>query len=156
PLAPLQEGILFHHLLQSEGDAYLLRSVAAFDSRDRLDKFLAALQAVIDRHHILRTSLDWTGLRQAVAVGWRGAPLLVEEIDLGAEGDAVEALMWRSDPRRVRLDLRRAPLIAAYIAADRDSGEWLLGLLNHHVVSDHITLELIFAEIEALLQGRGD
>ena len=40
PLAPLQEGILFHHLLQHEGDAYLLRSLIAFDTRDRLDRFL--------------------------------------------------------------------------------------------------------------------
>ncbi|VEB43595.1 Linear gramicidin synthase subunit B [Chromobacterium violaceum] len=44
PLAPLQEGILFHHLLGGEGDAYLLYDLLAFDSRERLNGFLASLQ----------------------------------------------------------------------------------------------------------------
>ena len=44
PLAPLQEGILFHHLLAEEGDPYLLSSQLAFDDRARLERYLAALQ----------------------------------------------------------------------------------------------------------------
>jgi len=60
-----------HHLLERQGDAYLLRSVLAFDSRVRLDSFLSALQAVIDRHDILRTSFAWEGLSEPVAGVWR-------------------------------------------------------------------------------------
>src|SRR6185369_6100392 len=40
PLAPLQEGILFHHLMSAERDPYLLSTVAAFDTRDRVDAFV--------------------------------------------------------------------------------------------------------------------
>lgn len=36
PLAPLQEGILFHHVLDTQGDTYLLRSVLAFENRNYL------------------------------------------------------------------------------------------------------------------------
>jgi hypothetical protein len=59
PLAPLQEGLLFHHLLATEGDAYLARSLLAFDGRARVDCFLAALEAALGRHDILRTSVAW-------------------------------------------------------------------------------------------------
>ncbi|HSJ76879.1 MAG TPA: amino acid adenylation domain-containing protein, partial [Gemmatimonadales bacterium] len=46
PLAPLQEGILFHHLMEGEGDPYILGSLYSFDNRERLESYLEAMQAV--------------------------------------------------------------------------------------------------------------
>ncbi|MDE9500405.1 hypothetical protein KKJ22_21980, partial [Xenorhabdus bovienii] len=68
PLAPLQEGMLFHHLLQTQGDSYLLHILLAFDNRERIDAFLTAFQQVIDRHDILRTAICWQGLAQPIQV----------------------------------------------------------------------------------------
>jgi amino acid adenylation domain-containing protein len=155
-LAPLQEGILFHHLLESEGDAYLMRSIFMFDSRARLDRFLAALQSVIDRHDILRSSMHWEGLSEPVQVVQRHAPLPIHTLTLDAEGSALEQLRTHTDPRRLRLDLRRAPLLAAFVAHDGASDEWMLALLDHHMVSDNTTLALIIAEIQQLLSGGED
>jgi amino acid adenylation domain-containing protein len=154
PLAPLQEGILFHHLLGHEGDAYLVRSLVAFDDHARLEAFLAALQAVIDRHDILRSAVHWSGLPHAVQIVQRSAPLPVHTLTLPPDGDALDHLKALTDPRRLRLDLRRAPLLAAYIAPDPQSGRWLLSLLDHHMVSDHVTLEIVLEEIHAILRGQ--
>ncbi|MGY3610255.1 MULTISPECIES: hypothetical protein [unclassified Bradyrhizobium] len=61
-LSPLQDGTLFHHLLASQGDPHLVVSQMAFADRGVLDPYLAAVQRVVDRHDILRTSFVWEGL----------------------------------------------------------------------------------------------
>ncbi|MBD2786349.1 amino acid adenylation domain-containing protein, partial [Xenorhabdus sp. DI] len=156
PLAPLQEGIFFQHLLQAQGDDYLLQSLLAFDSRERLNTFLAALQQIIDRHDILRTSVYWQDLAQPVQVVWRQARLPVKVFTPAPEEDVLSQLRACTDPRRHRLDLSRAPLFAADIAHDPVPNEWLLSLRFHHLVSDHLTLELIFAEIAHVLQNKAN
>ncbi|WP_340614293.1 hypothetical protein [Xenorhabdus thailandensis] len=50
-------------------------------------------------------------------------------------------------------NLNQAPLFAADIAHDPAQDEWLLALRFHHLVSDHMTLELIFAEIAQIQAG---
>ncbi|WP_422775841.1 amino acid adenylation domain-containing protein [Pseudomonas mediterranea] len=156
PLAPLQQGILFHHLLGHEGDAYLVRSLLEFDDRQRLDAFIGALQQVIDRHDILRTCVQWDGLPQAVQVVQRQARLPVHSVTLDSHQDPLSQLEALSDPRQLRLDLRQAPLMRACIARDPRSERWMLALLNHHMASDHVTLEIVLEEIHAILHGQGD
>jgi amino acid adenylation domain-containing protein len=154
PLAPLQEGILFHHLMASRGDPYVSCSVFHFEDRGKLDAYLRALQAVVDRHDILRTAVLWEGLPRSVQVVWRVAEAPVEEVDLrDVEGDVGEELYRRYHPRQVRLDLSRAPMMKALTARDRGEG-WYLLLLQHHLIGDHATLEVMYAEIEAHLLGR--
>ncbi|AOM39414.1 non-ribosomal peptide synthetase [Xenorhabdus hominickii] len=153
PLGPLQEGILFHHLLEEEGDTYLENILMNFDSRERLDSFLQALQQVIDRHDIQRSAFHWQELPTPVQVVYRHAPLPITELTLSAGENAETQLQCLTDPQTIRLDITKAPLLAANIAKDPDSGLWWLSLLHHHLVCDHLSLEIIFGEVQALLLG---
>ncbi|WP_141554388.1 AMP-binding protein, partial [Xenorhabdus kozodoii] len=149
PLGPLQAGILFHHLLETEGDIYLDNQLMAFDSRTRLETFLQVLQHVIDRHDILRSAMHWQELPEPVQVVYRHAPLPIVEHTPLTEAQ----LRHLTDPRTVRMAITKAPLLAAHIAQDPESGQWLLSLLHHHLVCDHISLGMIFNEIKALILG---
>ncbi|QPB24392.1 amino acid adenylation domain-containing protein (plasmid) [Rhizobium sp. 007] len=154
-LSPLQDGILFHHLLASRGDPYLLVSQMAFADRGLLERYLAAVQQVVDRHDILRTAFVWEGLSSPAQVVWRKAPLQVSEVELDdCDGSGAEELRRRFDPRRQRIDLGRAPLLRFVIAREPGSGRWLLLELQHHLIGDHTTLEVMHAEVRAVLDGR--
>ncbi|MCP3463545.1 amino acid adenylation domain-containing protein [Bradyrhizobium sp. CCGUVB23] len=154
-LSPLQDGILFHHLLASRGDPYLLVSLMAFADRALLDRYLAAVQQVVDRHDILRTSFVWEGLSSPAQVVWRRAPLEVTEVELdGSGGPGPEQLRLRFDPRQHRIDLGLAPLLRFVIAREPGGGRWLLLELQHHLIGDHTTLDVMHAEVRAVLEGR--
>ncbi|CAJ4238908.1 syringomycin synthetase [Burkholderia pseudomallei] len=157
PLAPLQEGILFHHLMSGESDPYVLSGVLAFRSREVMERFVSALQQVIDRHDILRTGFFWEGLEQPVQVVQRRATLPVSVVELDArEGDIVRQLEARFDSRGYRMDVSRAPLMHVHAACDGEHERWVARVLFHHLSIDHTTLERVIEEARAIGQGRAE
>ncbi|KFW97982.1 hypothetical protein KP22_21490, partial [Pectobacterium betavasculorum] len=154
PLAPLQEGLLYHSLTAEQHDPYLLNALLAFDSRQRLDAFIDAVNLVIARHDVLRTSIVWKTLRNPVQVVWRSAVTPVTEFTLNpADGDIAEQLLNASP---ARLDIGRAPLLAVQIAEDKLNSRWLLTLLYHHLVDDATSLQLLLKEAQAYLEDKAE
>ncbi len=155
PLAPLQEGILFHHLMEAEKDPYLMHAVLTFADRACFQRYVDALQAVINRHDILRTAVLWEGLPQAVQVVWRKAQLQVQEIAFDLAKGSLEAqLLAHLDRGACRLDVRQAPMRQLLVAAQPDSPGLVVLQLHHHLIDDNTSLRHLHDEIEAYLLGQ--
>ncbi|WP_245223062.1 condensation domain-containing protein, partial [Pseudomonas gingeri] len=153
PLAPLQGGILYHHLT-TEGDPYVLQAQLGFAGEAQVQAFASALQGVIDRHDVLRTSVHWEHLDEPVQVVWRQASLGVQQVEVDPrDGDILEQLHRRFDPRHYRLDLGQAPLMRLVYAQDPAHDRWVGVLLRHHLVLDHTSLDVLLEEMRASLAG---
>ncbi|HEK1766336.1 TPA: amino acid adenylation domain-containing protein [Pseudomonas putida] len=139
PLAPLQQGILYHHASAEGSDPYVMQSRFAFASQAHLQAFVEALQAVIDRHDILRTSVHWQGLEAPLQVVWREARLQVS----------------RGLPLDERIDLGQAPLIRLHCEPAASDGRVQATLQFHHIAMDHSALEVVRHEMQAVLRGDG-
>ncbi|MFL1546445.1 amino acid adenylation domain-containing protein [Pseudomonas sp. O39] len=156
PLAPLQEGILFHHVSAEQGDPYVMQSQFAFDNLARFEAFAQALQTVMDRHDILRTGVVWDGLQEPSQVVWRQARLPVQALQLNpADGDIAAQLHALFDARHYRLDVTQAPLLRLVRAEDPLNQRIVATLLFHHMALDHSALEVVCHELQACLLGQG-
>ena len=154
PLLPLQEGMLFHHRLQQRGDAYLSRWLLAFDSSERAERFLIALQQVIDRHDAFRTAIFWRGLSRPVQVVLRHAQLPVVRLRGRRHGRA--RLLARTDPQVRRMVLNEAPLFSATMVVDEDGYGCTIALLSHHIINDRVSEDLLWDEVAAILAGASE
>ncbi|SEF10784.1 amino acid adenylation domain-containing protein [Pseudomonas palleroniana] len=157
PLAALQQGIFYHHVTARQGDLYLMRSQFAITTRPRLEAFAQALQQVVNRHDILRTSIVWEGLDEPVQVVWRESQLMIDEVLLDpAEGPITEQLYRRFDTRSMHMPLGQAPLLRVVFAEDPANQRWVAMLLFHHIAIDHVGMQVVYQEIHACLYGNAE
>jgi hypothetical protein len=154
PLFPIQEGILFHHLLDPKADTYLLSILFAIDSASRAQLLVNALQNVIRRHEALRTAILWEGLTRPVQVVLRRASLPVEHLQLDPHRDALVQLREQMRPGTPRIDPRRAPMMKLIIATQATENVQRYAILQvHHLECDHRSLTTIAAETLAFSRG---
>ncbi|KAF9178865.1 hypothetical protein BGZ49_005252, partial [Haplosporangium sp. Z 27] len=134
-----------------KGDPYLLAIRMSFDDKDILENYLDAVQKVVDRHDILRTSVMWENLSSPAQVVLRQAKLSVTELSLNpSDGPIIDQITALTNPREHRIELTQGPLTRFVIAQDTD-GCWIVVLLLHHMIGDHSTLDVMETEIKALM-----
>lgn len=91
-LSPLQQGILFHSLHNTDADVYLNQRSFVIEGSVDIDGLLDAFQDTVRAHTALRTSFHWEGLDKPLQVVHRDAPPKVTNLDWTDEPDKDERL----------------------------------------------------------------
>ncbi|MEU1014063.1 non-ribosomal peptide synthase/polyketide synthase [Streptomyces sp. NPDC005898] len=148
PLTPLQSGMLFHGLVDTE-HAYFDRTAVRLSGVADPDAFATAWQQVADRTPALRTSVHWHGLPHPVQVVHRHAELPVRHLDWRAltpaeRTAATERLL--AEDRAAGMDLGTAPLTRLALAA-LPGDEVLLVWSTHHIVLDGWSTGQLLTEV---------
>ncbi|NDD29973.1 MAG: amino acid adenylation domain-containing protein, partial [Proteobacteria bacterium] len=153
PLTPLQEGLLFVHRLDPEADPYALQVWLRADSRAHLDAWIHTLQGIVDRHDIWRTAFHDADLSHPVQVVLRQAPIHQTFLALPeCSNDDVAARALVEENATTWIDIHRAPLMYVTAAGTADGPQTVL-LQFHHLVSDHVGLEIMAHEAALLARG---
>ena len=151
PLAPLQEGMLFHRLMNERGDTYVLSTAFELESAAMIPVMTAAIQRIVDRHDVLRTAVLWEKVPRPIQVVYRRATVQVETAELERGRDPLQYVSHAMQPLRHRFDLRRAPLARLLMVTSAESGRCYAVLQVHHIVCDHQSLRALAAEAMLIL-----
>lgn len=150
PLAPLQEGLLFHAVSEETGlDVYTMQSTYRFPGGVDEAAMLGACTALLERHPVLRAGFVHERFRTpvqfvptAVTVPWRVEDL--DALDAGERTTALDRLQY--DERQRRFTMDRPPLIRFVLVRLGVEGAALV-VTNHHILLDGWSDALLVTEL---------
>ncbi|MGB0942400.1 MAG: amino acid adenylation domain-containing protein [Marinomonas sp.] len=149
PLAPMQEGLLFHTLMNPEQGMYLLqyRHVMEMESLD-FEAFQRAWNAVVQRHELLRTAFVWKQQKRPLQVVFKDADLPVELMDWRGVSEQeqqqkLEALL--AQERQEELDFNKAPVMRVRLI-QLDEKRYQFVRSYHHILMDAWCFSLIMMD----------
>ncbi|HEV2639509.1 MAG TPA: amino acid adenylation domain-containing protein, partial [Actinocrinis sp.] len=159
PLTPVQQGMLFHALYDTDGvDVYTAQFVFDLEGRADPDAFQAAVRTLLRRHANLRVGFLHDGLDepvQAVAaeVEPRWAELDLVDGDGAARADRLQDFLAADRARR--FDLTDPPLLRCTLVRSGPRESHLV-LTNHHILLDGWSMPLVVRELFELYASHGD
>ncbi|WP_339538562.1 non-ribosomal peptide synthetase [Pseudomonas sp. RA_15y_Pfl2_54] len=147
PLSPMQQGMLFHTLLEHGNGDYINQMRLDVDGVDP-QRFQAAWQAVVDAHDILRTGFFWQGdLPQPVQVVQRQVEVPFSVLDWHDKAGLDAALQTLADEERAQgLDLTCAPLLRLVLVRTATDRHHLI-YTNHHILMDGWSSAQLLGEV---------
>ncbi|WP_245643096.1 condensation domain-containing protein, partial [Piscicoccus intestinalis] len=150
PLAPLQEGLLYHAVSGEGGlDVYSMQSTYAFAPGTDLGVLERACGAVLDRHDALRAGFSATLLDRPVQFVPHEVRTPWRSVDLAgcSEPAARERLAAiEVSERQRRFDMDAPPLIR-FVGVDCGPAGVHLVVTNHHIVLDGWSDALLVVEL---------
>jgi amino acid adenylation domain-containing protein len=161
PTAAMQLGILYEcELADDRPELYHDLASVRLRSRFDADALRSALDAMTERHEVLRTSFDIGQFSEAMQLVHRTAriPLAVEQVR-GGDADA-ELRSWWERELTNPFDLGAAPLVRCHVLC-RGPEEFQLSIALHHIVLDgwsvaQLLTDLLQAYDAALGTGSAD
>jgi hypothetical protein len=160
PLAPMQQGMLFHSVSSSRPGVYVQQLLCTLHESLQLSLFILAWEKVIERHPILRTTFRWEGLDTPVQDVHRRSPLTWELHDwrgYSQEEIASRLQHYLQADRQCGFDLSAGPLMRLAIMRC-DEEDYRCVWTYHHALLDGrsrlLVTKEVFALYDAVRQGQ--
>lgn len=159
-LTPMQEGILFHSLLEQGSGVYINQKTCRFDGDAPIDaeRLKTAFQRVLDSESTLRTGFLWEGLQHPLQFVRSEAlfPFECIDVDEDREGD-LDAWFsrWLATDRRHGFELSAPPLVRATLIRTESTGSRFV-LTNHQILLDGWSSAALLTRVLGAYAALGD
>ncbi|MDX3232354.1 non-ribosomal peptide synthetase [Streptomyces sp. ME19-01-6] len=157
PLTPLQEGMLFHALYDSEAaDVYTIQAPLELLGDVSAKALRAACAPTLARHAVLRAGFRQRGNGQAVQLIRRTVRTPWTELDLSADPESVrrkKLLAFLEEERSRRFDMTAPPLMRFALVRLAES-QYAFVLTYHHILLDGWSLPLVLEDLFALYRRK--
>lgn len=160
PLAPMQEGILLHSVLEQGQGIYLMQDQYEVRSNMDFDAFQNAWQAVVRRHPMLRTAFYDVEGGKPHQIVYRRVPSPAQFIDLShmrREDAEAELESMLAQERFSGFDFSRAPLLRLRLVRFGEA-DYRIIQSHHHALIDAwcrgLMLAEFFSHYQSLVSGR--
>ncbi|QOQ53345.1 non-ribosomal peptide synthetase [Bacillus amyloliquefaciens] len=158
PLSFMQEGMLFHSLLDHDSRAYFEQAVFTISGQLDRERFQKSIDAVFERYDIFRTTFIHKNVAKPRQVVLKNRPSRVQFHDishLDEKAQDIYAARFRKEDKDKGFDLQSDPLMRVSIlkkAPERYVCIWS----HHHIVMDGWCFGIVMKEFLMIYQSLGD
>ena len=156
PLSPMQQGMLFHTLMDSESGVYFEHMRFKFEDL-KIAEFKKAWEQVLKTESVFRTSFKWEGLKEPLQFVEKSVELPFEYLDwTEMEDQETELKLLCEAEEKKGFQLDKAPLMRV-IVIKLNNNEYEVIWNFHHLLMDGWSVPLVLKQLldtyEALIHG---
>ncbi|MCH5454748.1 amino acid adenylation domain-containing protein, partial [Bacillus toyonensis] len=149
PLTPMQEGMLYHSLLEENKNTFLVQLSFGVKGDLQLNLLEKSFQSLIQRHDVFRTIFNYDKAKQPIQIvlEQRKNEVQFKDITELKKDDKLEALkQFKQKDKEIGFDLTKDSLIrlSVFKTADRD---FQFVFSFHHIIVDGWCLSTIVKEL---------
>ncbi|WP_036667215.1 condensation domain-containing protein, partial [Paenibacillus sp. UNC217MF] len=148
-LTPMQQGMLFHSRLDPQAGAYVNQIHLTLQGELQPTAFEQSWQTVVQRHAVLRTSIDSEWRNEPLQVVYRKRPFTIAYRDLSmydAGKQAASIAQWKSDDRKQGFAVASESLMRVSVLRTGEQTHEVLWSF-HHLLMDGWCLPLVMEEV---------
>ena len=149
PLSPVQQGILYHTVVDPRSSAYVDQLVVTLDGELDPTRLQAAWNTVLQAHEALRAAFLWDGLEEPLQIIRESVVPRWQQWDWCSHSESQRQEQWETLIRGNRdsgFDIAQAPLLHLGLCHWTQQ-TWKLIVCFHHLILDGWSMQLLLRQV---------
>ncbi|MCG7317691.1 non-ribosomal peptide synthetase [Brevibacillus laterosporus] len=148
-LSPMQEGMLFHSLLNGDNNSHLVQMTIHIQGKIDVELFSKSLQMLVSRYDVFRTTFLHEKMKKPVQVVLKERPISIQFYNMSSFDERKkneQAEQYKRKDQEATFDITKDPLMRVIIL-QMNADEYQIIWSFHHIIMDGWCFSIIFDEL---------